>query len=113
MRIILGLQKLREVAGVPFTINNWVKGGSFDERGLRLPNTRTGARWSQHKYGRAIDIDPVGISVAELFQIAKDNEKLFIENQWITTIENIAFTKSWLHIDCRYTGRSEFLIVNP
>ena len=113
MRIVNGLQHLRELADVPFTINNWINKGRFDERGLRLPGTRTGAKWSQHKYGRAIDIDPVGISVSQLFDILKANEMFFIERQWITTVENIEFTKTWLHIDCRYTGRDELLIVNP
>ena len=113
MRIVNGLQHLRELAGVPFTINNWLNKGQFDERGLRLSATRTGAKWSQHKYGRAIDIDPQGMSVAGLFAILKANEKYFIERQWITTVENIEYTKTWLHIDCRYTGLDHLLIVNP
>jgi hypothetical protein len=113
MRIVNGLQHLRELANVPFTINNWINKGIFDERGLRLPNTRTGAKWSQHKYGRAIDIDPQGMSIAGLFGILKANEKYFIERQWITAIENIEYTRTWLHIDCRYTGLDHFYIVNP
>lgn len=113
MRIIAGVQFLREKSGVPFIINNWSKGGIYDERGLRLANTRTGAKWSQHKYGRAVDIDPVGITVAELYQVCKQNEKYLIDAGFITTIENIAFTKTWLHVDCRYTGLDKFLIVNP
>ena len=113
MRIIMGVQKLRELANVPFTVNNWARGGRFKERGLRSANTTTGARWSQHKYGRAVDIDPQGITIAQLFAILKANEKWFIERSFITTVENISATPSWLHVDCRYTGQDSLLIVNP
>lgn len=119
MRIIAGVQFLREKAqekygsSVSFTVNNWYNKGKRHESGLRLPNTRTGAKWSQHKYGRAVDIVPKGLSVAQLFEIVKDNERYLIDAGFITTIENIAYTKTWLHVDCRYTGLENLRIVNP
>ena len=112
-RIIEGVTLLRKYAGVPFVINNWQAGGKFDESGLRLQNTRTGAKWSQHKYGRALDIKPKGMTIRQLFAILKAHEDEFIEKKLITTVENIDKTLTWLHIDCRYTGLDKFLIVDP
>jgi hypothetical protein len=119
IRIIAGVQFIREKAeakygsGVSFTVNNWFNKGTRHESGLRLPNTRTGAKWSQHKYGRAVDIVPKGLSVAQLFEIVKENERYLLDSGFITTVENIAFTKTWLHVDCRYTGLDSLRIVNP
>ncbi len=112
-RILTGLQKLRTYAGVPFTVNNWATGGPRHESGLRLANTRTGAKWSQHKYGRAIDIVPRGMTVRQLFNILKAHEDEFVSNGWITTVENVDATLTWLHVDCRYTGMDKLRIVNP
>lgn len=112
-RIIEGVTLLRKYANVPFVINNWHKGLDKDERGLRLPNTRTGAKWSQHKFGRAIDLVPQGMTVRQLFAILKAHEDEFIEKKLITTVENVDITKVWMHCDCRYTGLDKFLIVDP
>lgn len=112
-RIIEGVTLLRKYAGVPFIINNWANGGKFHESGLRLPNTRTGAKWSQHKFGRALDPKPKGMTIRQLFAILKAHEDEFIEKKLITTVENIEKTPGWLHIDCRYTGLDKFLIVDP
>jgi len=112
-RILKGLQLLRTYARVPFVINNWQGGGKFHESGLRLPNTRTGAKWSQHKFGRALDIKPKGMTIRQLFAILKAHEDEFVSQGLITTVENIDFTLTWLHIDCRNTGIDKLLIVNP
>lgn len=112
-RIIEGVTLLRKYAGVPFIINNWANGGKRDESGLRLPNTRTGARWSQHKFGRACDIVPRGMTVRQVFAILKAHEDEFVSKGLITTVENVDITKVWLHVDCRATGLDKFLIVDP
>lgn len=112
-RIIEGVTLLRKYANVPFTVNNWAVGGNRDESGLRLPNTRTGAKWSQHKYGRAVDIVPRGMTVRQLFAILKAHEDEFVSKCLITTVEDVNVTLSWLHVDCRYTGMNELLIVRP
>lgn len=112
-RILKGLQLLRTYARVPFVINNWQTGGKFHESGLRLHNTRTGAKWSQHKFGRALDIKPKGMTIRQLFAILKAHEDEFVSQGLITTVENIDYTLTWLHIDCRNTGLNELLIVNP
>lgn len=113
MRIVMGMQYIREQSGKSITINNWWNGGSLDERGLRLFKTKTGASDSQHKFGRAVDSNMSGFTIKEYFDFVMSHEKYLIENQLITTIENISFTKTWLHTDCRYTGLDNILIVNP
>lgn len=112
-RMIMFAQWLREAAGRPLTINNWASGGQFRESGLRRSDTRTGAKWSQHKYGRAIDIKCQGLTPRELFAIVKANEAYLIQHQLCTTIENLEYTVSWLHCDCRFTGLDRLLIVDP
>lgn len=112
-RIVTGMQFIREQIGKPIHINNWWDGGPLDERGLREFKTKTGAKFSQHKFGRAVDSNIVGTSVKDYFEFVMKHEKYLIENQLITTIENISFTKTWLHCDCRYTGLDHILIVNP
>lgn len=113
MRIVSGIQYLRDQSQKSIIINNWFNGGKLDERGLRSFDTRTGAKYSQHKFGRAVDSNMAGFTIKEYFDFVMSHEKYLIENQLITTIENISFTRSWLHTDCRYTGLDKILIVNP
>ena len=54
-RIIILAQLFRTRYGA-ITINNWHNGGQYHESGLRLFSTPTGAKYSQHKYGRAVDL---------------------------------------------------------
>ena len=113
IRIILACQHIRDISGRRVTVNNWWNGGALDERGLRISNTPTGARWSQHKYGRAVDLSVDGMRPREVHDLIRKHEIYFIERQWITTLENPAFTPTWTHIDCRHTGLDRFLIVDP
>lgn len=113
MRIIMAVQFLREKIGKPITINTWWSGGQYHESGLREFNTRTGAKLSQHKYGRAVDIKVSGMTPREVYEVVMSHEQHLIEHQLITTVESLAATRSWLHVDCRYTGLDKILIVNP
>jgi hypothetical protein len=112
-RIILAAQFVRDKTGYPVTINNWIKNGVRKQSGLRRFDTRTGASMSQHKFGRAIDIQVFGMTPREVFEILKTHEDYLIKGQIITTIESLSMTPTWIHIDCRFTGMDHFLIVNP
>lgn len=112
-RIIIFAQWLRETLGKPITINNWATGGQYRESGLRVFNTTTGAKWSQHKFGRAIDIKCAGATPKQVLSVIKEYENYLIQRQICTTIENTSFTPTWLHCDCRFTGLDKILIVNP
>lgn len=112
-RIIKFTQWLRELTGAPIIVNNWASGGQYKESGLRRANTMTGAKWSQHKYGRAVDLKCSTMKPRELFDVILKYEDYVIKEQLCTTIENTLFTPTWLHCDCRYTGMDKILIVNP
>jgi hypothetical protein len=112
-RMIIFAQWLRETLGKPITINNWATGGQYRESGLRVFNTTTGAKWSQHKFGRAVDIKCAAATPKQLFSVIKAHEDYLIKRQICTTIENIDLTPKWLHCDCRFTGLDKILIVNP
>jgi hypothetical protein len=111
MRIILAVQHLRELTGKPITVNNWHKRGSLRLRGYRPEGTRTGAKWSQHKHGRALDFHIAGMTTAEVHALIMAHEQFFVERQWITVIEDARDTPSWTHIDCRYTGEDKIRVV--
>lgn len=111
-RLIILADFLREFVGQPMTINNWDSGHTLSLRGFRPPDTTVGGRLSQHKFGRAFDCSFDDILPRTVYNSILSNEKLFME-QGLTTLENIEFTKSWLHCDIRHTGSSSLLIVNP
>ncbi len=92
-RILRTMDAIREHYGKPVTINNWFWGGQYKERGLRSMTTTTGAKYSQHKFGRAVDFHIVGIPAET---IRNDIRKgLF---PLITCIEKDV---NWVHIDVR------------
>ena len=95
-------------------INNWHKGGQFRDSGYRDPNAKIGAFRSQHKLGKAFDLKVLGgLTNKRLYEIILENKAELI-SLGLTTLEDIAMTATWVHIDCRYTGlENEFLIVKP
>jgi hypothetical protein len=111
MRIVLALQHLREITSRAIVVNNWVKKGSLRLRGYRPEGTRIGAKWSQHKHGRALDFHIAGMTTTEVHALIMAHEKFFVERQWITVIEDARDTPSWVHIDCRYTGEDKIRVV--
>lgn len=112
IRLVEGIQFMRNHMG-SLTVNNWATGGQYKLSGLRPFDTKIGAKWSQHKYKCAADVKSSKYSPAELFAFLREHEELYIKNQWVTTVENIKATPTWLHCDNRFTGQDSFLIVNP
>lgn len=92
---------LREKYGTCI-INDWYWGGEFQESGLRLPNTTTGARWSQHKRGAATDKKFPDANIKDIIEDMKNHpdDPAF---RHITTVEEThnGETPTWLHTDCR------------
>lgn len=111
-RILDLAQFTREFFDRPMIINNWHVGGDFTERGYRLPNTDTGATYSQHKYGRAIDFNVAGQSADKTREVIFDNESAFME-EGLTTLEHGDIADTWVHADIRNTNRDEIFIVTP
>jgi hypothetical protein len=114
-RILRGADWLRELFG-PCTINGKFGGKGFTESGLRDPFTKTGAPFSQHKFGRALDLKFHKVTCKEVYDYIIRNPGQARENG-ITTVEDIAFTGTWLHIDCRLLPESfpenGVLVVKP
>ncbi len=99
------LDRIRELVNRPITINDWKEGGVFDERGFRMPNSRTGGELSQHKRGAGYDLE---IELDEKIPSYESFRDLIRENfeelskLGLSTIEKD--TPTWLHVDMRDTG---------
>lgn len=79
----------------PLVLNDWYFGGVNQYRGWRPTQCKTGAKISQHKFGRGFDFKPVNCTVEAIREDCKANpwEKCF---QLITRIEDGV---SWFHFD--------------
>jgi hypothetical protein len=106
-RILKTVDVIREFFGKPCTINNWHLGGSRTNSGYRTPLTATGARWSQHRFGRAVDmlIKDVDAETARK-EILKEKNHF----PYVTVIEDKV---SWLHVDCRAVSGSDIVLIKP
>lgn len=107
-RILFDLDRIREYYGRPLTVNNWHLGGPFSQRGFRNANN-TGAKLSQHRFGRAIDFDINGIP-AEQFRTDVKAGKLASVLTYVTRIE---IDTSWVHIDCASVPGTEIVFFKP
>lgn len=101
-RMIQGISYIERETGLKVTVNNWIDGGPLQNRGLRPFNSPTGAAMSQHKFGRAYDVNVATMTPAELNAWLTDLNRsaYLIEMGMITTIESD--TPTWTHLDNRY-----------
>lgn len=109
-RLVDIVQYIRTKTGKPITINTWFDGGRFKERGLRNPNTSTGAKYSQHKFGKALDFIVSGMSADEVREKILGEWKADLMGLGLTAIEAGV---SWVHIDIRNTGENDIMIFYP
>jgi len=109
-RLITLTQFFRDYFAVPITINNWHQGGQYKESGLRTFLTKTGATYSQHKFGRAADLKLSGLDTEEVRHEIRRNWKAF-KQAGLTCIE--MDTPTWVHIDVRNTTTPEILYEIP
>ena len=96
-RLLDTIDQVRELLGVPCTINNWHTGGDRQWCGLRTPACNIGAPHSQHKLGRAADLHPVGMT-------ADDARKLIgkaVLSGGLPYLGGIEMGVSWCHVDVR------------
>jgi len=92
-RLLMHADEVREFYGKPVTVNNWHSGGQFQFRGWRPPYDTTGAKYSQHRYGRAMDFDVKGISVAQVITDARAGK--------FSLLKAIETGITWNHHDVR------------
>ena len=96
-RILITADRLRKRYG-KMLANTWPWGGAHQYRGFRPIGAKApGSIYSQHRFGRALDLVPVNVTAEEIRQdiLGELSERLF---EYITAIE---LGTSWLHIDCR------------
>lgn len=93
-RLLEMIDKLREKFG-KMTINNWHWNGNREWSGLRTPDSKYYSKYSQHSYGRAVDMIPAEIGVNEIRTYIKANPDEF------PYIKGLEEDVTWLHIDCR------------
>lgn len=113
-RIILLADFVRDRFGKGMIINNWHDGGQFNYRGFRQRSCEIGGELSQHRFGRAIDFNIVGLTPVEVYKDIIDNQDMYIR-AGVTTVEDIEYTNGWTHLDIRpsTTDTNQLLIVKP
>lgn len=108
-RLLVVLDRIRDFFG-PVRVNDWYWGGNYRESGLRAADSRTGARYSQHKYGRAADLKFAQTTPQEVYaRILAEPEDF----PGLTTLEHIEATPSWLHVDVRNNPQPGIRVVRP
>lgn len=105
-RLFPALDWLRGIFG-PISINGMYRGVRFTESGLRRKDTKTGAKFSQHKAGRAADCKFHNVEETEVYRYIMANQSEAYR-MGIRRVEDIAFTGragagGWLHIDVKDT----------
>jgi hypothetical protein len=112
-RIVHVAQEIRNKFG-SVTINNSYWGGGFNLSGYRPQNTKIGARYSQHKFGRALDLKfKDTYQPLEVQDYIMNNEKEFYQ-LGLRRMECAKVTRTWLHIDLMETRlHNKILIFKP
>ena len=114
IRLLLTIEKIREVLNKPMIINNWQAHGQFSQRGLRCVQCdlmksvyQAGTLFvDPHAMGQAIDFDVLGLVAEEV-------------RQWIVKNQNILpyavrleANVSWVHLDIRDASKGKVYIFN-
>ncbi len=105
-RIIENADALRKALDTPLTINNWHDDGPRTQSGLRLHGQTYYKPYSQHSFGRAVDIigDFDADEVRELIKIGD------IQLPHISCFETDV---SWIHMDTRSTAQPSHYFFKP
>jgi hypothetical protein len=91
-RMVRTADQLREKLGL-LIINDWHRGGTRDECGLRTPGMANYKVTSQHSYGRAADAISKTLSAEDMRKYIRTHLQEF---PFLTRIERGV---SWLHFD--------------
>lgn len=105
-RMVRTVDTLRDFFGVPLIINNWKTGGIRTYCGYREPSCPVGAKNSQHRMGRAVDII-CSIPARDMRKKILDNPESF---PYLTTLEDKV---DWLHADTRSSMTEGIRLINP
>lgn len=99
----------------PLVVNTWADGGDLSYRGYRPPRTSTGAEFSQHKLGAAVDFHALrdGLTPEDIRADIMANQ-----SHWyrcgLRAIEDGDIATTWVHADVRPTSQEdEIKVVTP
>lgn len=104
-RILHVADQLRSVYG-KMICNTWYWGGGNQYRGYRPIDCGIGAEFSQHKFGRALDLVPIDVSVDRV------RDEIILNRKDWSRITAIELEVNWLHIDCR-NWDGDILLIKP
>lgn len=104
-RLLQALDSIRDKYG-RILVNNWHRGGELRYRGFRPADCKVGAVYSQHRYGRAVDFNPLEAELETVYKAICESEI-----PGVTTVENIEATPTWIHLDVR--NGTAVRVVNP
>lgn len=107
-RIIRLAQFVRDRFNKPVTINDWESGGAYRNSGLRPFNSAEGAAWSDHKFGRAIDVKVRDIEAREIQTDVIRNYPAY-QAMGLTAMEH--GTPTWTHLCCRNTRQNSLMLI--
>lgn len=109
-RLIITMDALRENLGRPIIINSYGRG--LHQRGLRANKdkmvlSKKDYYISQHCLGKASDFNVVGMKIIDVYNHILNNLDKY---PYITRIENVEKTPTWIHIDVANTQEKEIII---
>lgn len=96
-KLLILIEQIRVLLGVPCTINNWSTGGDRQWCGLRTENCTIGAVHSQHRLGKAADLHPEGMTADD----ARVLVKKAVDTRALPLLGGCELGVNWLHVDVR------------
>ena len=110
--LIKTIDSIREHFNRPIIVNNWLYGGTLEQRGLRankdqIVKEKKDYYLSQHCLGNAVDFNVKGMSAKDVYDDILKNKHKF---PYLKRIEHIEKTPTWIHIDCANVESNEIII---
>ena len=96
------------VSGV--IINDWLWGGGYTQSGFREMSSSVGAARSAHKSGKAVDMKFKGCTIKDAYDYLIKYQDRYPN---ISRVEDIAYTESWLHVDCKASDYLGIYVFKP
>lgn len=106
-RILRVADKIREIWG-PITVNTWHynSGRKFQWRGFRDSSCRIGAKLSQHRFGRGLDLIPRNFHPTEIRHAIIQGGVSYSYVDEFEFIGGLEMDINWLHVDVRPRNKS-------
>jgi hypothetical protein len=105
--ILMTADQIRDFFGAPCFVNDWANGGTREYRGFRPSDCVVGASYSQHRFGRALDISVTGVTGTQVRDVIMNHQEHF---PFITRIEDDV---PHLHVDCALVFHRGIYLFTP